>query len=184
MLRFAIFAFSAGTSTVIVTVAWSFGFASQCLKLVPGLKFLVVKSFYEAFAFFPFKKHNHFVAHGQNVYDFTFTFRCDHPLVALGQFLTGLNILLILLNETTTQASTHARNFVWRERNTLLFCHLDGDRGEVCEELGTTPCFEPTSTHTNDDLCHIAWTDLLHFDMSVRVDVMHIFFERLEVDLF
>ena len=70
-----------------MTIAGRFGFAPQGFKLIPGLKLFVLEDFCEAFAFFPFKKHNHFVAHGQDIYDLAFPFGGDHPLVAFGSFL-------------------------------------------------------------------------------------------------
>src|SRR6266487_1751380 len=135
-------------------------------------------------AFLPIEEHHYFIAHGHNIYDFTFPFGGYNAFVALGQLLARFNVLIIFVNETTAQASTHARDFVRGKRDALFFCHLDRDGGEVCKEFGTTACFEPTGTHTTDDLRHVARTDLPHLDMSGRIEIVHVLFEGLEVNLF
>ena len=174
--------FAAGASAAIVTIARSCRFAAQGFKLIPWLDVITVEGFGEAF-FFGLDEDHHLVAHGQNVNDLTFALGCDDALVAFGKCLACFDILLIFVDETTAQASTHACDLVGGQRDALVFCHLDGDGGEVGQEFGTAAGFDAAGTHTADDLRHITRTDLPHFNVSVGVDVLYIPFEGFEIDL-
>ena len=78
-----------------------------------------------------FDEHHDFVAHGDQVNDFSFAFGCGHALVAFWESLARFNILFVFVDEAATQASAHARDLVGRERDALLLCHLDRDGREV-----------------------------------------------------
>ncbi len=49
--------------------------------------------------------------------------------------------------------------------------------------MRTATGFDTARAHATDDLRHVTRTDLLHFDVSVGVDVLHVPFEGLEIDL-
>ena len=179
---FARAGFSAGASAAIVTITGGGGFAAQGFELIPGLDVFTVEGFGETL-FFGFDEDHDLVAHGQNVDYLAFAFGRDDALVAFRQCLARFDILFIFKDETTAQASAHAGDLVGGQRDALVFRHLDGDGREVGEKFGTAAGFYAAGAHAADDLRHIARTDLPHFDGRIGVGILHIPFERFEIDL-
>src|ERR1044071_5370316 len=98
--------------------------------------------------------------------------------------LARFYILLIFVDETAAQTSAHACDLVRSERDTLFLRHLDRDRREIGKELGTATRFETASAHAADDLRDVARTDLPHLDKGVWIQVVHVLFEGLKINLF
>ena len=179
---FARAGFAAGATATIVTITRRFGFAAQGFEFIPGLDVIAIKSFSETL-FLGFDEDHDLVAHRQHINDLAFALGRDDTLIAFGQRFARFNILLIFVDEATAQTSAHAGDLVGGERDALVFCHLDGDGGEVGQEFGTAAGFDAARAHAADDLCHVTRTDLPHLDVCVGVDVLHVPFEDLRSTL-
>jgi hypothetical protein len=183
LVVFVALTLTAVASAAVVTVTGSLGLAAQRFEFVPRLQVFTIEGFHDAFSFFAFDQNHDLIGHGQNIDHLAFPFGCDDSFIALGQLLAGFHILLVFVNQTAAQTTAHASNLIGSEGDALVLGHFDRNGGKIRQELGAAAGFETTGAHTADNLGHIAWTDLPHFDLAVWIQTVHVFFQGFEVDL-
>ena len=106
----------------------------------------------------------------------------EHDLVALGQLLARLDVLLVLVHQAAAQATAHSRDLFGVERDALLLGHLDADRAELGQEHRAAAVFEAAGAEAADDLGHVARPDLPKGDELLAEGGLHVFAQRLQVD--
>src|SRR5574340_1063759 len=138
----------AGAPAALMAVAGCLRLAAQRLELLPWLELVTVEGEpLGALAFGALDGYNHLVAEGQDVHNLALALGSDDLFIALGELLAGFHVILVFVDQAAAQATAHAGDFGRRERDALLLGHLDGDGGEVGQELGAAASFKAAGPH-------------------------------------
>jgi hypothetical protein len=86
----------------------------------------------------------------------------------LGEEAALLFVDALFISQAAHEATASARDFLWVERETLVFGHTDGDGAKIAKEAATTKLLTARADAT-DEFCAIANADLAHLDAHPKV---------------
>ena len=166
-----------GLGPILATVAFAafvliarlLGLLAQRFPFFVGLDIGMQK--FLARALFQFDQHG--LLERINIQHLAWASGGHDALVALGHALARFHILLVFIYQAAAQSPAHARDLAGRERNALLFGHLDRHRAELGQEHRATAVCQATGAHAAQVFGDIARPNLTHLDDGTRVQTLH-----------